>query len=141
MSVRTVGKLTSLAITLEAAQASLPTPTVIGDGGDISSWQEGAARTGRTGVYSPDIVHLEIDADAAITLDAPTVLFGWENDNAVWREFKVLNGAAVITLNAALGFDERVEGCGVYDRLAVGSAQTGVGNTTVVATPLEVVDE
>lgn len=121
--------LDNLVVTIEAAQTTLPAPTVVGDGDAISSW--------RSGSFRPKQGDVRITVASAVTLSS-VALWEYVTADAKWYFVGYLNGGAAIVLaDAAQGYKETfvdVHG----DRLALSATLSAAVPTTVKATPHEV---
>lgn len=121
--------LDHLAITLEAAQTTLPAPTVDGDGESIATW--------RSGSFRPRQGDLRITVASAVTLSS-VALWEYVTAEAKWYFVGYLNGGAAIVLaDAAQGFKETFTDLH-GDRLALSATMSAAVATTVKATPHEV---
>lgn len=121
--------LDHLAITLEAAQTTLPAPTVAGDGEAVTTW--------RSGSFRPRQGDIRITVASAVTLSS-VALWEYVTVDAKWYFVGYLNGgAAIVIADAAQGFKEtfvNVHG----DRLALSATLSAAVATTAKATPHEV---
>lgn len=123
---------TTQVVTVEAAQTTLPAPTVAGDGADIAAWSGIAGIAPRI----PRFTDIYITAAAAVTLSSVAL---WEYLDSKWLFVGYLNGgAAIVIADAAQGWKaDLVEGIR-GSRLAVSATMSGAVATTVKATPVEV---
>jgi hypothetical protein len=122
-------------IKLHDAAATLPAPTTVAHGGDISSWRmEGRARARKR---SSRLALILIDGGGTLNLTASELL-GWDDGAATpsWRFLSTLNGGSTISLATTRGFASRLIDVGLYGRLAV-QGTLSASTVTVWAVPVE----
>ncbi len=118
-----------IAATAASAVASLPVPSASPSAGQLTAfkaWQDGP--------FTPDAATCSIDSDGPDTLTSP-IIYGWDSGDASWRAIGVLNEGVDISLTAAVGFEQLLNGVGVFAALAV-SAGKGAALVTVKFTPI-----
>lgn len=118
--------LANLAVTIEAAQTSLPAPTAAGDGADVTGW--------RSGSFRPLQGDVAFTAAGSVTLQSAEL---FELVDGVWYSLGLLNNGNDIVLTATKGFRHPFYAAR-GDRLALGATLSAAVAVTVVATPHEV---
>lgn len=117
-----VERVAAQAVVIEAAQATLPAPTIAGDGASI------VAMRAASRVWS-----LELTASGAATLTGPVKI--WAYNGTGWLHIGNVAGGENIVLAAAAGYAEKVSDISGYERLAV-SCAVSANNITVTLVPL-----
>lgn len=124
-------KLSSLAVTVASAAASLPVPS----GAPLQAVLD-AFEAWESGTYTPKFATVSIDAAGAGSISAGATLYGWDATDGIQRAIATLNGGAAIALTATVGYEERLNDVAFFDALTVSG--TVVGTTvTVKFTPIE----
>ena len=133
-------KLHSQRVALHTGVGTLPTPlaTDTAAGGDLTTWDRGG--------YRENVAAVQIDKASGagnVTLTAPVVLHGFDEDVGRWREMGILNdGNDVIigdgTTTDPTGFEARIVDGAVASRWALSAAAVTVAHTVnVTAVPIE----
>ena len=120
---------TAQTVTVEAAQTSLPAPTLAGDGADITAWA--------TLLYSQRVRYADVAITAAAAVTLTNVAL-WEYLDSKWLFVGYLNGgAAIVIADAAQGFKSDLVQNIRGTRLALSATLSGAVAVTVAATPVE----
>lgn len=123
-------KISSLAVKIADAAATLPVPTVAPSAAILAAfalWKSGA--------YTPKFATIAIDASGAGSITGGTVHI-WDATLSKLRTIALLNGGTDVTLTATMGFEQRFNDLGIFDAAIVSGTIVGGINVTINVTPV-----
>lgn len=113
-------------ITASHAEASKAVPSAATSGVALANADGLTWKAFRANIGFPLAV-VKLTADGNSTLTGPVYFYGYITDDAMWYRLGSLNNGEDITLTSTVGYAERVNFPGVFDRVAI-SATVSANN-------------